>query len=128
MAWTVTLNGQSFNTDDMTLGELGDIEAATGKPWSLLNPWTDVATAREFARVALSRQGMEGDELAAAVAGLTARDVKSAFDFVEDEPMPKTEGEQLELPLDLSSRSSSRGARGGSGGGRAKQDKNVSAT
>jgi hypothetical protein len=127
MAWKITLNGESFLSDDMTLGELGDIETATGKPWSLLNPWTDVATAREFARVALSRQGIAGDELVAAVAGLTARDVKGAFDFVEDAPMPAAGGEAGAAPLDLSSRSSSRGARGGTGGGRGKQGKNVSA-
>lgn len=116
MAWTVTLNGQTFNTDDMTLGELGEAEKASGKPWSLLNPWTDVATAKEFCRIALERQGASED----ALDSLTAKDIKQAFDFVADEPMPEAEGEQLELPLDLSSPSSSPGARGGSGGGRAK--------
>ena len=119
MAWKVTLNGRDFNSDDMTLGELGDIEKATGKPWSLLNPWTDVATAKEFARAALSRQGLEGEELADAVAGLTAGVLKSAFSFVEDEPLPAAEGEGGG-PLDLSSRSSSPGARGATGGGRAR--------
>jgi hypothetical protein len=126
MAWKITMNGQDFNSDDMTLGELGDVEEATGKPWSLLNPWTDVATAKAFARIALSHQGLSGDELDGAVESLTLRDVKSAFDFVEDEPMPKVEGsEQLELPLDLSSRSSSRGAQGATGGGRARQGKSA---
>jgi hypothetical protein len=126
MAWKVTLNGKSFNTDDMTLGELGDIEKATKTPWSLLNPWNNVEVAREFARVALTHQGLEGDELDSAVDSLTGKDIKAAFDFEADEPLGQTEGaEQLELPLDLSSRSSSRGARGGSGGGRAKPAKSA---
>jgi hypothetical protein len=125
MAWKITLNGQSFNSDDMTLGELGDVEKETGKPWSLLNPWTDIATARGFARVALSRQGLAGDELDAAVDALTAKDVKTAFDFVADEALPSTGEDTPAAPLDLSSRSSSRGARGGSGGGRVKQGKSA---
>jgi hypothetical protein len=125
MAWTVTLNGTVFDTDDMTLGELGEVEAATGKPWSLLNPWTNVPTARELCRLALSRQGLSGDDLSAAVDGLTARDVKSAFDFRADEPLPAVDGEADAAPLDPSSRSSSPGARGGFGGGRAKQGKSA---
>jgi hypothetical protein len=112
-----------FSTDDMTLGELGEVEKASGVPWSLLNPWTNVAVAREFARIALSRQGLGAE----AVDALAARDLKKAFDFVEDEPMPAVDGEAGAAPLDLSSRSSSRGARGGSGGGREKPAKSASA-
>lgn len=124
----MTLNGAVFDSDDMTLGELGEVEAATGKPWSLLNPWGDVPTAREFCRLALSRQGLAGDGLAAAVDALTARDVKAAFDFRADEPLGRGGEEDGAAPLDPSSRSSSRGARAGTGGGRPKPGKKPSAT
>jgi hypothetical protein len=127
VAWLITANGQTLHSDDMTLGELGEAEERTGQPWSLLNPWTSIATAQAFMRIALARQGLAGAELDAAVGALTARDVKAAFDFVADEPIGAGDGQGAAEggdPLDRSSQSSSGGARAAGAGAHPKRAKN----
>ncbi len=130
MAYLTTINGVVLDSDDMTLGELGDVEKETGVPWSTLNPWRDAGVARAFLRVALARQGLSPEAVEGRLDSLTGREMKRAFTFRADEPVT-VEGEEdegEELPLDPSTPSSSPGAPSATAGGRAKQGRSGSGT
>lgn len=123
MAWIIEIGGGRVTSDDFTLEDLGDIEKATEQPWSLLNPLASIPVAREFLRVALRILG-DGDP-EATVQGLKAKELRSAFTFESDVPL---EGDEDADPLDrrsTSTRSSSRGARGGISGDPAKRSKSA---
>jgi hypothetical protein len=123
MAWIIEIRGGRCTSDDFTLEDLGAVEASVGQPWSLLNPLASIPTAREFARVALRMQGV--DDVDAVVDSLTAKDIRQAFTFESDVPIEVDEEDGDPAPLDLSTRSSSRGARDGTAGGRAKRAKSA---
>ena len=121
MAWTVKLaDGFVFDSDDMTLDDLGRIEKDTGTPWSILNPWKDMKVAKAFLVVAMQANGAGQDEAYRAVDAMRLRDVKAMFDFRDDDEKPATASGGDADPLDRSSRTSSRGARSGSSGPRKK--------
>lgn len=130
MAYLTTVNGVTLDSDDMTLGELGDVEKETGVPWSTLNPWRDAGVARAFLRVALARQGLPPEAVEGRLDSLTGREIKRAFTFRADEPMgEESEVQREELPLeDLSTPSSSPGAPSATDGGRAKRGRSGSGT
>lgn len=121
MAWITQVGDFELDSDDLTLEELDQVEKATGVAWSLLNPWRDVNVAKEFIRIAYVRSGLEPAHAEAKANTLRGRDIRSAFDFRQDEPLGDGDGEESEVPLDQSSQSSSDGASGGSAGPRRKR-------
>lgn len=127
MAWIITLHGRSCSSDEFTLADLEAAEKAAGQPWSLLNPLASIPVARAFAGIALRMQAV--DDVDAALEAMTAGDLKRAFRFVEDEPIPGDGQEDGEFPLDrapgTSTRSSSPGAPEGTPGGRRKHAGNA---
>ena len=115
MSWLITVDGVKFNSDDMTVEELGEVEKISGVPWSIANPLREVTVAKAFVAVALLR--VDGDHAADKLAGLTLRDLKDAFEWVDDE------GQGVEEELDPSappppSTSRNSSASGQAGGGR----------
>jgi len=117
MAWLIRIDGHEVNSDDMLLDDLAYVEKATGTYWSIANPWKAVEVAKAFVRVALVRSGIPEDDADERVRSLTLRDIKAAFDFVEDDASAEGNGGS---PTGRTSRSSSPGARSGSGGRRKK--------
>lgn len=123
MTWIIKVpDCEPVESDDFTLDDLIKIEKASGVPWAILNPFKDGAVAREFYRIALRMTG--GDPKQADSA--TLRQVKSMFDWREDEPFPITQGGSDDAdPLPLRAPSSSPGARSGSSGSRAKRERSA---
>lgn len=115
MTWLVNLRGTRFSSDDMTIAELGEVERVSGVPWSAANPFRQVAVARGFAAVALLRAGISEDQITETLEGLTLADLKGAFEYIPDEPIPDNGGGAVPLPraAPTTRGSSSGGPRGG---------------
>lgn len=120
MAWTIRLDGNEASSDDFLLDDLAYVEKAAKTPWSIANPYKDIAVAKAFLRVSLIRSGVSEEDADGRLATLTLGELKSAFDFTEDDTggqKGKSQG-----PTTSTSRSSSGGARSGSAGPRKKSD------
>lgn len=86
MPLKVTINDQSWLTEDLTLDELADVEGDAGESWSfvLQAPLKTAVSARAILVRFLARE--HGLEHAAKLAGgMTFREVLDAFEFVEDD-------------------------------------------
>ena len=92
MAWLIRVGDGEVSSDDFTIAELGEVEAAAGEPWSVANPLRSVKIARAFLAVALLRLGRTQDQTADELEALTLRTLKGAFVYVPDdddeEPAP----------------------------------------
>lgn len=88
MAWETHIGGSWRSSDDLTVGELESIEAATGTPWSLINPFRSMPVARAMLATWLVRDGKTDDEAKAEVSALTAKTLKNAFRFVDEDDLP----------------------------------------
>jgi hypothetical protein len=119
MGWGITIDGHRMESDDFLLDDLATVEKSTGTPWSLANPWKDVAVAKAFARVVLIHSGLSVEEADERLKSLTLRDVKSAFEFIDDNEGSLPAGGQKGKSR-TTSRSTSGGARSGSAGPRGK--------
>ena len=91
MTWIIKLDGIRLESDDFTIAELGEVEKATGEPWSTTNPLRSIKAAEAFLAVVMLRSGRPEPEVIAALESLTLRTLKSAFEWQADE-----EGEQEE--------------------------------
>lgn len=101
MPFEISLAGEKFRTDELTVEEFMTIERDTGRTWWELNP---VRSAPEFRAVAvafLSRTRSKEDALKI-VSALTINDVVAATKLVRDDlpdvyedGIPKAEGGPL---------------------------------
>jgi hypothetical protein len=85
MGWLIRWDGAEFASDDMTIEDLGEIERATGEPWSTANPLRTVKVARAFLVTALLRSGRSEQEVADTLTHATLKDLKGAFDYRPDD-------------------------------------------
>lgn len=102
MPFVVTVRGEDFNTDDLTLAEAERIEAYTGESWLTLNP---LRTAKHCVAVmveVLVRTGVPRDDALAEVGKIpltTALDHVKYVDpdlpaeYVDGMPDPKAEAD-----------------------------------
>ena len=84
MAWTIKYGGQTLDSDDFTIEELGEVERASGEPWSIINPLRSVKVARAFIAVLMLRT-MDKDEVPSALKALTLKKMRLAFEYRPDE-------------------------------------------
>lgn len=120
MTWIITVpGGQKIESDDFTLEHLGRAEKESDTPWSIQNPLRSAAVARAYLRTALELAGQD-PSLADT---LTLREIKSSFDYREDEPITG-EAVGAAAPLDRSSPDYLPGAHRGSTGPRKKRANN----
>lgn len=84
MSWKITLNGDTYSSLDLTLGEVEALERISGEPWVLINPFAKVACARAYLAVFSIRNGMSDSEVTAYVNALTLRELQDAFEWVDD--------------------------------------------
>ena len=86
MPYKVTVEGQSFLTDDLTLDEAIAIEEATGVPWTRINPIDSGDHCKRIMTTFLART-RSAEEAAKIVGGLTLRQVLAQVVWV-DEDLP----------------------------------------
>jgi hypothetical protein len=118
MAWIVKIDGNEASSDDFLLDDLSYVERVAKTPWSLANPYKDITVAKAFLRLALIRSGVSDEDADERLKTLSLGELKTAFDFVDDNAggqQGKSQG-----PTTTTSRSSSGGARKGSAGPRKK--------
>lgn len=119
MSWRITVGDlPPLDSDDMTVEELGEVERISGTPWSIANPLREVTVAKAFAAVVLLRSGVPEKEVPARLTTLTARDLKNAFEWVEDDAEAEGEHEEPDPsapPPAPTTPASSPGARAGAG-------------
>lgn len=78
MPFEVSVGGQSWRTDDLTMAEACDIQKTTGKGWLHINPITDAEDCRAVIVAFLSRSlGADG-----AQEKVDAMSIKEALDAV----------------------------------------------
>jgi len=94
MSWLIKWNGSELDSDDLTIADLGRVEKESDTPWSVANPFREVAVARAFLGVAMRRSGMSDADTATAIDGLTLRTMKDAFQWVDDDES----GEEADEP------------------------------
>jgi hypothetical protein len=105
MTWLITVGEGTVESDDFTIGDLGQIEKESETYWSIANPLRSSRVARAFLRVAYRRSGRDPEE----VDGLTLGQLKSMFDFRAD----ADDGEP-ERPMRSRRKQTSRGSQGSS--------------
>lgn len=84
MPFRVSVEGQSFLTDDLTLDEACSIEAALGVDWGRINPLSEAKHCRAIVAAFLSRS-CAVDEAAKKAGALSVRDALSAIEWVSDD-------------------------------------------
>lgn len=94
MSWLIKWDGSEMNSDDLTIADLGRVEKEADTPWSVANPFREVAVAKAFLAVAMRRSGMPDRDVTAAVDTLTLRKLKGAFQWIDDDA--DGQGEQEE--------------------------------
>ncbi len=99
MAFELTVAGEVFRSDDLTIDEAVAIEKATGTSWLYLNPLRSGETFRAMA-VAFLRRTKTPAEAEAIVGKLGLRDAIAAVKVVEEDlpdeyedGLPKAEGD-----------------------------------
>lgn len=84
MPYRITVEGVTFDTDDLTLDEAIAIEQATGVPWTSINPLRSGEHCKLVIAAYLART--RGQEVAAKTVGaMTLREVLEAVKWVEDD-------------------------------------------
>jgi hypothetical protein len=99
--FVVTVEGEEFNTDDLTLDETVAIEQGTGESWLSINPFQSAKQAREIIVVFLARR--HGQDVARKIAGgMTLKQTLDGVKHVDSDlpemwtdgmPDPKAEGQ-----------------------------------
>lgn len=88
MAFRITLAEGSWSTDDLTLGEVVEIERETGDSWIVMNPLRSAAQARAIIRRLLARDhGI--DKATATVDAMRVVDVVDAIEYEDKDDRPK---------------------------------------
>jgi hypothetical protein len=82
--YRVTVDGESFLTDDLTIDEAIAVEKATGTSWVYINPLRSADDCKAIMVAFLSRSRPKAEAEAAAGA-LTIRDVLKAVEQVPDD-------------------------------------------
>ena len=93
MAFRVTLAEGSWSTDDLTLGEVVDIERETGESWVVMNPLRSAAQARAIIRRLLARD-LGIDKATAKTDAMRVVDVVEAIEpeVKDDRPRQHVDG------------------------------------
>lgn len=98
MPFELVLNGNAYNTDDLSLSEAVGIEKMLGKTWRELNPLASAEEFQAFATVCL-RRDHSADQAAKIVAELplgvalkAARWIDDDLPEVYEDGYPKAEG------------------------------------
>lgn len=93
MSWNVTLDyagkRASYNTDQLTLDEIEDVERVSGTAWALSNPLASIQQAKGYLVVFALRDGMTEDQIEEWFAGMTLGDIKAAFQYDESDLMER---------------------------------------
>lgn len=99
MAFRVTLAEGSWSTDDLTLGEVVDIERETGESWVVMNPLRSAAQARAIIRRLLARD-LGIDKATAKTDAMRVVDVVDAIEpeVKDDRPRQHVDGVPLVDP------------------------------
>jgi hypothetical protein len=84
MPFELSLNGSIFNTDDILLREMVDIEAELDEAWVLINPLRSAAALRLLARTFLLRDHPEG-EVTEMIDALTVGQARKVVRWVDDD-------------------------------------------
>lgn len=79
LAWEISLGGRSYNTDELTLGEIDAIEQISGESWSTVNPWTSIRAAKAFLAVLWIREGRDPNATRDYLDRLTLADIRDSF-------------------------------------------------
>lgn len=56
--WALNWQGRQVRGDDLTLGEVEEVERLAGSPWARVMPWNSARHARACATVAAARLGV----------------------------------------------------------------------
>jgi hypothetical protein len=80
----LTIDGQVFRTDELTLAEAETLEVECGRTWLELNPVRSAKEFRATARLFLARTRTP-EEASTAVAGLTIGEAMKAVKWVADD-------------------------------------------
>ncbi len=84
MPYSISIEGQVFNTDDLTLDEAISCEKATGEGWLYINPFRSAAHCKAI-MVAFLRRSLTEDQALAIVDKLTITTALKAVKRVEDD-------------------------------------------
>lgn len=84
MAFQITIEGEVFRTDDLTLDEAVAVEKATGTSWLYINPLRSAGDCRALMVVFLSRKRSKA-EAEAYVKGLSMAAGIAAVQTVEED-------------------------------------------
>ncbi len=101
MPYTLTLAGETFRSDDITLDEAVAFEGATGQSWRYLNPHRSAEQFRAVALIFL-RRTREMPEAEAILAKMSLRDALAAVVEV-DEDLPDEYEDGLPKAADAAS-------------------------
>lgn len=93
MAFRITLAEGSWSTDDLTLGEVVEIERETGDSWIYMNPLRSAVQARAILRRFLARD-LGLDAAGKRVDGMRVVDVARSIEpeQVDDRPKQHADG------------------------------------
>jgi hypothetical protein len=84
MPYRVTVDGEAFLTDDLTIDEAIAVEKATGTSWVFINPLRSADDCKAIMVAFLSRSKPR-PEAEGIVGSLTIRDVLKAVERVDDD-------------------------------------------
>lgn len=88
MPFRITLAEGSWSTDDLTLGEVVEVERETGESWIVMNPLRSAVQARAIMRRLLARDGGL-DGATARIDGMRVADVVAAIDVENTDDRPR---------------------------------------
>lgn len=97
MPYKVTVQGQTFTTDDLTLDEAVAIEAATGETWRAINPLRSAAHCREIMTCFLARTKGR-DDAASFVGALSMNEALDGVEFEADPDLPSEYSDGMPVP------------------------------
>ncbi len=83
-----TPDGAWHSTDDLTGAELEAIEKVVGTPWSILNPFKEIAAYRAIVAAFAIRDGMTDSELREWFGARTAKQLGDGLDVATDDDLP----------------------------------------
>lgn len=135
MSWNVTLGGRTYSSLDLTLDEVEALERISGQPWTVINPFAGVKSAKAYLAVFAIRDGRDEAEIVKSLDSLTLRELADSFEWVDDtKPPPKAKpgkrkGKALDPPsADRSSPNGSTSGRSASNGPQPSPDVKPSGT
>lgn len=94
MPWQITVCGETFREDQLTLQQACAIEDATGLNWRVIHPMNSAKVAVTLGSVLLAeRTGITQDEAREKLGALGVNEWTDAFEVVEDDLPTAWEGD-----------------------------------